>query len=74
PTPTTPAPEPTPTTPAPEPTPTTPAPEPQTRLAKTGATANGLLLMIGAIMGGAGVGLLVLRLLEGPANKKETEL
>ena len=74
PTPTTPAPEPTPATPAPEPTPATPAPEPQTRLAKTGATANGLLLMIGAILGGAGVGLLVLRLLEGPANKKETEL
>ena len=74
PTPATPAPEPTPATPAPEPTPATPAPEPQTRLAKTGATANGLLLMIGAILGGAGVGLLVLRLLEGPANKKETEL
>ena len=86
PTPTTPAPEPTPTTPAPEPTPTptipapeptptpTTAPAPQERLAKTGATANRLLLVIGAITGGAGVGLLVLRLLEGPASKKETEL
>ena len=78
--------EPTPTTPAPEPTSTptveqpkaapapTATPAPQEHLAKTGATANGLLLMIGAITGGAGVGLLVLRLLEGPANKKETEL
>ena len=77
PTPTIPAPEPTPTPtiPAPEPTPTpTTAPAPQERLAKTGATANGLLLVIGAITGGAGVGLLVLRLLEGPASKKETEL
>ena len=76
-TPTIPAPEPTPTPtiPAPEPTPTpTTAPAPQERLAKTGATANGLLLVIGAITGGAGVGLLVLRLLEGPASKKETEL
>ena len=87
PTPTTPAPEPTPTTPAPEPkptsTPTTPAPTtepkptapaPQARLAKTGATTSGLLLMIGAIMGGAGAGLLILRLLEGPTTKEETEL
>ena len=70
-----PEPTPTPTIPAPEPTPTpTTAPAPQERLAKTGATANGLLLVIGAITGGAGVGLLVLRLLEGPASKKETEL
>ena len=30
--------------------------------------------MIGAIMGGAGVGLLILRLLEGPTTKEETEL
>ena len=90
PTPTTPAPTtpaPTPTTPAPEPkptsTPTTPAPTtepkptapaPQARLAKTGATTSGLLLMIGAIMGGAGAGLLILRLLEGPTTKEETEL
>lgn len=73
----TPTPEPTstPTTeqPKPEPAPTT-APAPQERLAKTGATANGLLLIIGAIMGGAGAGLLLLRLLEGPTSKKETEL
>ena len=73
-------------TPKPEQTPTPvvekpqtePAPAtvqaPQERLAKTGATANGLLLMIGAIMGGAGAGLLILRLLEGPASKKEKEL
>jgi hypothetical protein len=83
PTPTTPATEPT---PKPEQTPTPvvekpqtePAPAtvqaPQERLAKTGATANGLLLMIGAIMGGAGAGMLILRLLKGHASKKETEL
>lgn len=77
---TTPTPEPTPDTvkpsPKPEPTPTTQAtePAPQAHLAKTGATASGLLLMIGAILGGAGAGLLLLRLLEGPARKKETEL
>lgn len=86
----TPTPEPTPDTvkPAPKPEPTstptseqpkpapapTTAPAPQARLAKTGATSNGLLLMIGAILGGAGAGLLLLRLLEGPTNKKETEL
>ena len=74
----TPAPTPdtsTPTTEQPKPAPTqTTAPAPQERLAKTGATANGLLLMIGAILGGAGAGLLLLRLLEGPARKKETEL
>ena len=77
---TTPTPDPTPDTvkpsPKPEPTPTTQAtePAPQAHLAKTGATASGLLLMIGAILGGAGAGLLLLRLLEGPARKKETEL
>lgn len=86
----TPTPEPTPNTvkPAPKPEPTstptseqpkpapapTTAPAPQARLAKTGATSNGLLLMIGAILGGAGAGLLLLRLLEGPTSKKETEL
>lgn len=72
-----PKPEPTstPTAEQPKPAPTqTPAPAPQERLAKTGATASGLLLMIGAILGGAGAGLLLLRLLEGPARKKETEL
>ena len=72
-----PTPEPTPTQatekPQPKPAPAT-APAPQERLAKTGATANGLLLMIGAILGGAGAGLLLLRLLEGPADKKEKEL
>ena len=68
-----PKPEPTPTPSAeqskPAAQPTTPAP--QSRLAKTGATSSGLLLMIGAIVGGAGAGLLLLRLLEGPASKKE---
>lgn len=72
-----PSPKPTPTPvaekPQPEPAQTT-APAQQERLAKTGATASGLLLMIGAILGGAGAGLLLLRLLEGPARKKETEL
>lgn len=67
-----PAPEPKPTS-TPEQTPAT-APATQERLAKTGATANGLLLMIGAITGGAGAGLLLLRLLEGPASKKGEEL
>ena len=84
-----PTPEPKPTTeptPKPEPTPTPVAEKPQqeptpatvqapsAHLAKTGATANGLFLMIGAIMGGAGVGLLILRLLEGPASKEGPEL
>ena len=67
-----PAPEQKPTS-TPEQTPAT-APATQERLAKTGATANGLLLMIGAITGGAGAGLLLLRLLEGPASKKGEEL
>ena len=90
PTPTTePTPKPEPTTeptPKPEPTPTPVAEKPQqeptpatvqapsAHLAKTGATANGLFLMIGAIMGGAGAGLLILRLIEGPTTKEETEL
>lgn len=72
-----PKPEPTstPTAEQPKPAPAqTTAPAPQERLAKTGATTSGLLLMIGAILGGAGAGLLILRLLEGPARKKETEL
>ena len=84
----TPTPAPTPDTvkpsPTPEPTPTqatekpqpghapTTAPAPQERLAKTGATASGLLLMIGAIMGGAGAGLLILHLLEGRKPEEET--
>ena len=50
------------------------APAPQERLAKTGATSSGLLLMIVAILGGAGAGLLLLRLLEGPASKKGEKL
>lgn len=75
----TPAPKPEPSsTPAVEQPKTAPAPTatpaPQEHLAKTGATANGLLLMIGAILGGAGAGLLLLRLLEGPARKKGEEL
>ena len=84
-----PTPEPKPTTeptPKPEPTPTPVAEKPQqeptpatvqapsAHLAKTGATTSGLLLMIGAIMGGAGAGLLILRLLEGPASKEGPEL
>lgn len=65
----------TPTAEQPKPAPAqTTATATQERLAKTGATASGLLLMIGAILGGAGAGLLILRLLEGPARKKETEL
>ena len=70
-----PTPEPTPTQatekPQPGPAPTT-TPAPQERLAKTGATASGLLLMIGAIMGGAGAGLLILHLLEGRKPEEET--
>ncbi|AVJ50975.1 hypothetical protein FBF35_07545 [Schaalia odontolytica] len=50
------------------------APAPQERLAKTGATSSGLLLMIVAILGGAGAGLFLLRLLEGPASKKGEKL
>ena len=72
-----PKPEPTstPTTEQPKPAPAqTTAPAPQERLAKTGATANGIILAIGAILGGAGAGLLILRLLEGPARKKGEEL
>lgn len=71
-------------TPKPEPTPTpvaeqpkrehapAAAPAPQERLAKTGATANGLLLMVGAIMGGAGAGLLLMHFLEGRKPEEET--
>ena len=73
----TPTPEPTatPTVEQPKPAPApAAAPAPQEHLAKTGATANGLLLVIGAITGGAGAGLLLLRLLEGPASKKGEEL
>ena len=70
-----PAPAATPTVEQPKPAPApAAAPAPQEHLAKTGATANGLLLVIGAITGGAGAGLLLLRLLEGPASKKGEEL
>jgi len=69
----TPAPTSTHTTEQPKPTPApTTAPALQQRIAKTGATANGLLLMIGAIMGGAGAGLLILHLLEGRKPEEET--
>lgn len=69
----TPAPTSTPTAEQPKPAPTqTTAPAPQERLAKTGATSSGLLLMIGAILGGAGVGLLILHLLEGRKPEEET--
>ena len=69
----TPAPTSTHTTEQPKPTPApTTAPAPQESLAKTGATASGLLLMIGAILGGAGVGLLILYLLEGRKREEET--
>ena len=62
----------TPTAEQPKPAPTqTTAPAPQERLAKTGATSSGLLLMIGAILGGAGVGLLILHLLEGRKPEEE---
>lgn len=71
----TPEPTSTPTVEQPKPAPASAtAPAPQEHIAKTGATANGLLLMIGAILGGAGAGLLLLRLLEGPARKKGEEL
>ncbi len=47
-------------------------PAPQERLAKTGATADGLVLAIGIIAFGIGVGLVILRLLEGRKHKEET--
>lgn len=80
PTPTT---DPTPGTvkPAPKPEPTStptveqpkPAPTaaPQERLAKTGATTDGLVLAVGIIAFGIGVGLVILRLLEGRKHKEE---
>lgn len=63
----------------PEPTPT-PTPEtvaveaPQARLAHTGATGDGLIVVGAILFGATGLGLLVLRLREGPASKKEGEL
>ena len=80
-----PSPLPTPTTaPKPEPTATPviekPQPEPapatvqapQERLAKTGATTDGIVLAVGIIAFGIGVGLVILRLLEGRKHEKET--
>lgn len=80
-----PSPMPTPTT-APKPDPTAtpviekPQPEPapatvqapQERLAKTGATTDGLVLTAGIIAFGIGVGLVILRLLEGRKHEEET--
>lgn len=80
-----PSPMPTPTTaPKPEPTATPvtekPQPEPapatvqapQERLAKTGATTDGIGLAVGIIVFGIGVGLVILSLLEGRKNEEET--
>lgn len=57
------------TKPAPAPT---AAPAPQERLAKTGATTDGLVLAVGIIAFGIGVGLVILRLLEGRKHEEET--
>ena len=48
------------------------APAPQERLAKTGATTDGAGLAVGIIAFGIGVGLVILRLLEGRKHKEET--
>lgn len=56
------------TKPAPAPT---AAPAPQERLAKTGATTDGIVLSVGIIAFGIGVGLVILRLLEGRKNEEE---
>ena len=53
-----------------EPTPAT-VQAPQERLAKTGATTDGALLAIGTIAAGVGLGLLILRLLEGRKHEEE---
>lgn len=57
------------TKPAPAPT---AAPAPQERLAKTGATADGIFLAVGIIAFGIGIGLVILRLLEGRKHEEET--
>lgn len=57
------------TKPAPAPT---AAPAPQEHLAKTGATTDGLVLTVGIIAFGIGVGLVILRLLEGRKHDEET--
>ena len=64
---------PTPVTEKPQPTPEqATAPAPQERLAKTGATTDGIGLAIGIIAFGIGVGLVILRLLEGRKHEEET--
>lgn len=50
----------------------TAAPAPQERLAKTGATADGIFLAVGIIAFGIGLGLVILRLLEGRKHEEET--
>lgn len=57
------------TKPAPAPT---AAPAPQERLAKTGATTDGIFLAVGIIAFGIGIGLVILRLLEGRKHEEET--
>lgn len=57
--------------PKPAPAPST-VPAPQKRLAKTGATADGLVLASGIIAFGIGVGLVLLRLFEGRKHEEET--
>lgn len=57
------------TKPAPAPT---AAPAPQERLAKTGATTDGIFLAVGIIAFGIGLGLVILRLLEGRKHEEET--
>lgn len=61
----------TPTVEQPKPAPAA-APAPQERLAKTGATTDGIFLAVGIIAFGIGVGLVILRLLEGRKHEKET--
>lgn len=63
----------TPTVEQPKPAPAqSTVPAPQERLAKTGATTDGLVLAIGIIAFGIGVGLVILRLLEGRKHGEET--
>ena len=57
--------------PKPAPAPST-VPAPQERLAKTGATTDGLVLAIGIIAFGSCGGLVILRLLEGRKHEEET--
>lgn len=59
----------TPTVEQPKPAPTA---APQERLAKTGATTDGLVLAVGIIAFGIGVGLVILRLLEGRKHEEGT--